>query len=158
MAVNQYDSETISGSFNLGLSFFRWQHHTESDRELKKQGNSIEFSCRGKFSHSPCFLGLPVHPQGGGQALFAHQVVPRVPRTPRPLTYKLGTLPLSQIETQSVWRRSPAFNTSFVSSHHQLSSIMETFCSGGNICYMMVLGQYGAILVGTWWYWISIGR
>ena len=22
---------------------------------------------------------------------------------------------------------------------------------------MMVLGQYGAILVGTWWYWISIG-
>ena len=43
MAVNQYDSETISGSFNLGLSFFRWQHHTESDRELKKQGNSIDF-------------------------------------------------------------------------------------------------------------------
>ena len=132
MAVNQYDSETISGSFNLGLSFFRWQHHTESDRELKKQGNSIEFPAE-ESSHIPCFLGLPVHPQGGGQALFAHQVVPRVPRTPRPLTYKLGTLPLSQIETQSVWRRSPAFNTSFVSSHHQFSfsfSMMETFCLG----------------------------
>ena len=22
--------------------------------------------------------------------------------------------------------------------------------------YMMVLGQYGAVLVGTWWYWVSI--
>ena len=21
----------------------------------------------------------------------------------------------------------------------------------------MVLGQYGMILVGTWWYWVSIG-
>ena len=127
MAVIQYDSESISGSFNLGLSFFalatphRIRQRTEEARQL---------SCRGKFSHSPCFLVLPVHPQGGGQALFAHQVVPRVPRTPRPLTYKLGTLPLSQIETQSVWRRCSTFNTSFVSSHHQFSSMMETFCLG----------------------------
>ena len=22
----------------------------------------------------------------------------------------------------------------------------------------MVLGQYKAVLVGTWWYWVSIGR
>ena len=24
--------------------------------------------------------------------------------------------------------------------------------------YLVVLGQYGALLVGTWWYWVSIGR
>ena len=24
------------------------------------------------------------------------------------------------------------------------------------IWYMMVLGQHGAVLVGTWWYWISV--
>ena len=24
--------------------------------------------------------------------------------------------------------------------------------------YMMVLGQYRAVLVGTWWYWVSRGR
>ena len=23
---------------------------------------------------------------------------------------------------------------------------------------MVVLGQCGAVLVGTWWYWVSIGR
>ena len=23
---------------------------------------------------------------------------------------------------------------------------------------MMVLGQYGEVLVGTWWYWVSIGQ
>ena len=28
---------------------------------------------------------------------------------------------------------------------------------GGTGRYMMVLGQYGAVLVGTWWYWIRIG-
>ena len=22
----------------------------------------------------------------------------------------------------------------------------------------MALGQYGAVLVGTWWYWVSIGQ
>ena len=22
--------------------------------------------------------------------------------------------------------------------------------------YLVVLGQYGAVLVGTWWYWVSI--
>ena len=24
--------------------------------------------------------------------------------------------------------------------------------------YVVVLGQYGAVLVGTWWYWVSMGR
>ena len=24
------------------------------------------------------------------------------------------------------------------------------------LIYMMVLGPYGAVLVGTWWYWVSI--
>ena len=23
--------------------------------------------------------------------------------------------------------------------------------------YLVVLGQYGTVLVGTWWYWFSIG-
>ena len=29
---------------------------------------------------------------------------------------------------------------------------------GGAGSYLVVLGQYGALLVGTWWYWISIER
>ena len=29
-------------------------------------------------------------------------------------------------------------------------------CSTG--CYLVVLGQYGAVLVGTWWYWVIIER
>ena len=24
--------------------------------------------------------------------------------------------------------------------------------------FLVILGQYGAFLVGNWWYWISIGR
>ena len=24
--------------------------------------------------------------------------------------------------------------------------------------FLVILGQYGALLVGTWWYWISIER
>ena len=24
--------------------------------------------------------------------------------------------------------------------------------------YLVVLGQYGAALVGTWWYWVSVWR
>ena len=29
---------------------------------------------------------------------------------------------------------------------------------GGTDWYLVVLGQYGAELVYTWWYWDSIGR
>ena len=29
---------------------------------------------------------------------------------------------------------------------------------GGAGLYLVVLGQYGAILGRTWWYWISTGR
>ena len=29
---------------------------------------------------------------------------------------------------------------------------------GGTGQYLVVLGQYGALLVGTWWHWISIRR
>ena len=27
---------------------------------------------------------------------------------------------------------------------------------GGTGWYLVVLGQYGAVLVGTWWNWVSI--
>ena len=27
---------------------------------------------------------------------------------------------------------------------------------GGTGWYLMVLGQYGAVLVGTWWYWVGM--
>ena len=27
---------------------------------------------------------------------------------------------------------------------------------GGSGQYLVVMGQYGAVLVGTWWYWVSI--
>ena len=30
--------------------------------------------------------------------------------------------------------------------------------SGSTGCFAVVIGQYGAVLVGTWWYWGSIGR
>ena len=29
---------------------------------------------------------------------------------------------------------------------------------GGNCRYLVVLGQYRAVLVGLWWYWVSVGR
>ena len=29
---------------------------------------------------------------------------------------------------------------------------------GGTGWYLVVLGQYGAVLVGTWWNWVSMGR
>ena len=29
---------------------------------------------------------------------------------------------------------------------------------GGTGCYLVVLGQYRMVLVGTWWYWIKTGR
>ena len=32
-------------------------------------------------------------------------------------------------------------------------------CDGtgpGTIWYLVVLGQYKAVLVGTWWYWVNI--
>ena len=29
---------------------------------------------------------------------------------------------------------------------------------GGNGWDLMVLGHYGAVLVGTWWKWVSIGQ
>ena len=29
---------------------------------------------------------------------------------------------------------------------------------GGTGWYLVVLGQYDAVLVDTWWYWDSIGR
>ena len=28
---------------------------------------------------------------------------------------------------------------------------------GGNCRYLVVLGQYRAVLVGLWWYWVSVG-
>ena len=28
---------------------------------------------------------------------------------------------------------------------------------GGTVRYFVVLDQYGAVLVGTWWQWVSIG-
>ena len=29
----------------------------------------------------------------------------------------------------------------------------------GNICwYLVVLDQYGVVMVDTWWYWVSVGR
>ena len=34
---------------------------------------------------------------------------------------------------------------------HKLSNYV---CSSG--WYLVVLGQYGAELVGTWWYWVNI--
>ena len=30
--------------------------------------------------------------------------------------------------------------------------------SGSTGWFVVVMGQYGAVLVGTWWYWGSIGR
>ena len=27
---------------------------------------------------------------------------------------------------------------------------------GGAGYYLVVLGQYGVVLVGTWWYWVSV--
>ena len=36
---------------------------------------------------------------------------------------------------------------------------MKLFFTGrGGAEYLVVLGQYGALLLGTWWYWVSIGR
>ena len=29
---------------------------------------------------------------------------------------------------------------------------------GGTGQYLVVLGQYGAALVGSWWYWVSMER
>ena len=29
---------------------------------------------------------------------------------------------------------------------------------GGTGWYLVVLVQHGAVLIGTWWYWVSIGR
>ena len=29
---------------------------------------------------------------------------------------------------------------------------------GGTGWFVVVMGQYGAVLVGTWWYWVSIER
>ena len=29
---------------------------------------------------------------------------------------------------------------------------------GGTGWYLMVLGQWKAVLVGTWWYWVSMER
>ena len=29
---------------------------------------------------------------------------------------------------------------------------------GGTGWYLVVLGQFGAIIVDTWWHWVSIGR
>ena len=28
---------------------------------------------------------------------------------------------------------------------------------GGPGWFLVILGQYGAVLVGTWWHWVSIG-
>ena len=30
--------------------------------------------------------------------------------------------------------------------------------SGSTGWFVVVMGQYGAVLVGTWWYWASIGQ
>ena len=29
---------------------------------------------------------------------------------------------------------------------------------GGVGWYLVILGQYGAVLVGSWWKWVSMGR
>ena len=29
---------------------------------------------------------------------------------------------------------------------------------GGTGYFLVILGQYGAVLVGTWWYWVNMGR
>ena len=29
---------------------------------------------------------------------------------------------------------------------------------GGTGFYLVILGQHGAVLIGTWWYWVSMGR
>ena len=48
---------------------------------------------------------------------------------------------------------------------HMMSSWWPKICQsiywsvkGGIGCYLMVLGHYTAVPVGTWWYWVGTGR
>ena len=38
------------------------------------------------------------------------------------------------------------------------SALRDDTSLNDNSWYFMVLGQYGVVLVGTWWYWVSRGR
>ena len=44
-------------------------------------------------------------------------------------------------------------------AHLRSTNESLTFEYGGTGWYwLVILGQYEAVMVGTWWYWVSLGR